>query len=172
MAMHRVRFHPDQSTGTEPRRLNLLLSSPSWKQECQDKCWARHLPALLEPLGISSLRAGSGRQATQLIQQHKIHIAVVDLSVPFDDMTTPDAQAEAGDRILALLARLPEPPPTVVVRPIRTHRAGTRELSAALKAGAFAVIDSPSDNLGVETLLEVLRRCLARHYANRWPSAS
>jgi len=144
-------------------RLNLLLSYAGWKEDP----WVDRLPRLLEPMGVRSLRAETGAQATQVIRStSQIHIAVVDLGLPLDD--GPSAE-EAGPRLLDLLARLNQPPPTVVVKRSRTHRDDSREINAALRAGAFAVIDRPHDVHGLEILLEVLRRCLRRHYQGRWP---
>ena len=42
-------------------RLNLLLSSGDYWREDD---WAAMLPRLLEPLGINTVRVGSGREAT------------------------------------------------------------------------------------------------------------
>jgi CheY-like chemotaxis protein len=146
-------------------RLNLLLSYAGWHPDP----WVERLPVLLEPMGIQSLRATTGRQASQVIQKSPIHIAVVDLGLPLDETAAGPSPEEAGPRLLELLARLSQPPPTVVVKRSRTHRDDSREIAAALRAGAFAVIDRPRDSRDLELLLEVLRRCLARHYQGRWP---
>jgi DNA-binding response OmpR family regulator len=146
-------------------RLNLLLSYAGW----QPDSWVERLPVLLEPMGIHSLRATTGKQASQVIQQAPIHIAVVDLGLPLDETSAGPSHEEAGPRLLELLARLSQPPPTVVVKRSRTHRDDSREMAAALRAGAFAVIDRPRDSRDLELLLEVLRRCLHRHYQGRWP---
>ena len=34
---------------------------------------------------------------------------------------------------------------------------------------AFAIIDRPRDATDLDLMLEVLRRCLARHYQGKWP---
>jgi DNA-binding response OmpR family regulator len=163
------RHHDDSSTpagpsgsGCGPGRLNLLLSYADWRSEA----WADQLPRLLSPMGVQALRAGTGHEATEVIRTYQVHVAVVDLALPLDD--SPTAQ-ESGPRILDLLARLDQPPPTVVVHRGRTQRDAARELSAALRAGVFAVIDRPCGTQGVEVLLEVLRRVLRRHYQGRWP---
>ena len=146
-------------------RLNLLLSFGGWQPES----WVDRLPRLLEPMGIRSVRAATGREATEVIRRvNPIHIAVVDLSLPLDGSNA-DPSEEGGSRLLDLLARLDQPPPTVVVKRSRGHRDDSREIAAALRAGAFAVIDRPREPSDVEILLEVLRRCLSRHYRGRWP---
>lgn len=147
-------------------RLNLLLSYGGWQRDS----WAEALPRLLEPLGVSSLRAGTAAQARDVIQRYPIHIAVVDLEVPLGGRA---ADAEPGGcRILELLSRLDAPPPTVVVKRARSHRDDRRDICAALRAGAFAVLDQPRTQRDTETLLEVLRRCLLRHYRGVWPGPS
>ena len=151
---------------TEPaNRLNLLLSYAGWQHES----WVDRLPRLLEPMGILSLRAGTGREASRVIDEHPIHIAVVDLSLPLEANSNPAAAPEAGPKLLDLLRRLDQPPPTVVIKRARSHRDDCREINAALRCGAFAVIDRPHTQSDLERLLEVLRRCLTRYYQGRWP---
>jgi len=151
-------------------RLNLLLSYSGW----QEDPWIERLPRMLEPLGVRSLKAGSGREATRVIERQPIHIAVVDLALPFEEVAASGAGGaceEAGPRLLDVLRRLEAPPPTVVVKRKKTQRDDRRELAASLRAGAFAVIDRPHTTNELESLLDVLRRILHRHYAGRWPSA-
>ena len=116
-------------------------------------------------VGNYSIRVTTGEGAARVISDHPIHIAVVDLTIPL----VPDGPARpGGSRILQLLRRLDQPPPTVVVRPRQpVARDSARGLAAALREGAFAVIDRP---LHLETMLEVMRRILRRHYADGWPT--
>ncbi len=161
------------STGSGPaNRLNLLLSCASWRSDS----WADRLPPLLEPMGVFSLRARSARQAEKVIRSVRVHIAVVDLGLPLDESASSPSQParaasgtteEAGPRILDLLARLEAPPPTVVIKGPRTARDDSRHLAAALRSGAFAVVDRTGAD--VEQMLEVLRRCLHRFYRGQWP---
>lgn len=144
-------------------RLNLLLSTGAW----QPDPWVQRLPRILEPIGVRSHIAASARSAQRVIQATPIHIAVVDLALPLDDTPTPED--EAGVQLLELLSRMPVPPPTVVIKRRRSARDDRREIHAALRMGAFAVVDRPNAQTELESLLEVLRRCLARHYAGRWP---
>lgn len=154
--------------GKDPCRLNLLLSCALWTPDP----WVERLPLLLEPMGIRSHRAATGSQATEVLRRvTPIHIAVVDLGLPLDD-STPAPAEEGGPRLLEILHRLEQPPPTVVVKRSRTHRDDSRDIAAALRAGAFAVIDRPRGTSDLEILLDVLRRCLLRHYQGRWPGLS
>jgi CheY-like chemotaxis protein len=145
-----------------PPRLNLLLSYGGWRDDALE----RQLPPLLRPMGVHCLEARSGSEAQTLLRRERIHVAVVDVSVPMgNDALGAD---EAGSRILQLLRRMENPPPTIVVRPAQpSRRDSTRGLHAMLAEGAFAVLDRP---FPVESLLDTLRRILQRHYAGAWPT--
>lgn len=150
-------------------RLNLLVSYGGWR----DASWADQLPRLLDPLGIHSIKVGSGRAATEVIRTMPVHIAVVDLAIPLEDRCEEPAggggDEPAGMRILQLLRRLDQPPPTVVVQqPAVSRRERDRVLTSALREGAFTVLESP---VHLETLLEVMRRIVRRHYADLWPAS-
>ena len=146
-------------------RLNLLLSYGGWENES----WVDRIPALLTPLGVTTHRARSARHATDVIQSTTIHIAVVDLGLPFDVSPSPNIADEAGTRVLELLRRLPNQPPSLVIKRARTQREDAREMAAALRCGAFTVLDRPRASRDLEMLLEALRRCLVRHYGGQWP---
>lgn len=129
--------------------------------------FADQLPAILGPLGIDCHRCRSGIEATEFLRQAPVHIAIVDLSIPME--AGPERVAPAGPRVLQLLQRLHQPPPTVVVRPPQPcYRDSARGLSDALRNGAFAVMDGP---VRIESMLEVLRRVVRRHYRDHWPAA-
>ncbi|MFN0010696.1 MAG: hypothetical protein ACKVS8_03530 [Phycisphaerales bacterium] len=150
-------------------RLNLLLSCASWR----DDTWADRLPCLLEPMGISAVRAMTARHAERVIRSTPIHIAIVDLGLPLDEAcdagaTAAGVEGEAGTRVLDLLARLTDPVPTVIIQAPRSQRDGRRTMAAALNCGAFAVVDRAAADL--EFMLGVMRRCLDRHYGSRWPT--
>lgn len=173
--MVNVRFHPDPETGPSGgtpggggARLNLLLSYAGWQP---DPLISR-LPTLLQPMGIRSLTASTGREASSVIQANRVHIALVDLALPLDKARSIDEApefAEGGPRLLELLARLDEPPPVVAVKRSRSARDDARDIAAALRLGAFAVVDRPETTGDLNMILDVLRRCLARFYKGRWP---
>ncbi|MBS0189542.1 MAG: hypothetical protein U0573_08930 [Phycisphaerales bacterium] len=165
-----VSGHPDNPASSQPcaagPRLNLLLSYAGWHPDP----WVDRLPRLLEPMGVISHRAGSGKQAQDVIKSVPIHIAVVDLGLPLDVAAGPAPELEEGGaRLLELLHRMTTPPPTVVVKRARSARDDHREMAQALRLGAFAVVDRPHDANDLNVLLEVLRRCLCRFYQGRWP---
>ncbi len=161
---------PSAGNGAAPAgsggRLNLLLSSGDYWREDD---WAALLPRLLEPLGINTVRVGSGREATSVLQATPVHIAVVDLALPLNPAApsfTEIEEQEGGYRLLEMLGRLPCPPPTLVVKRRKTRRDDARELHAALQARAFAVIERP---VRMDIVLEAMRRVLTRYHSGKWP---
>ena len=158
-----------QDEGAGQTRLNLLLTYGGWRE----RSFVDQLPRLLSPMGIRSIRAESGEEAEQIIRNHQVHIAVVDLAIPLrkicdDTAPIPTCMTQGGSRMLQLLRHLDHQPPTVVIRPPEpSPGASARSLLHSLKEGAFAVLDRPVD---LEHMLEVMRRILRRHYANVWPS--
>lgn len=146
-------------------RLTLLLSWADWRPST----WVQTIPPLLEPLGVTSVRAGSARDAERVIRSQRVHIAVVDLGLPLD-RRAPEARPSAdhaGTRVLELLRRLDDPPPTVVLKDPHTSRDEARHLRAALDCDAFAVVDRAAAD--AETMLKVLMRAMERYYRGRWP---
>lgn len=156
----------DGSAGRAGGRLSLLVTAGGWAGGWREN-FAEQLPRLLEPLGIDCHRCRSGVEATEFLRRAAVHIAIVDLSIPMDPAEA--RSAPAGPRVLQLLRRLDQPPPTVVVRPPQPNsRESARGLADALRDGAFCVMDGP---VRLESLLEVLRRVVRRHYRDHWPAA-
>ncbi|MFT3684400.1 MAG: hypothetical protein QM783_05635 [Phycisphaerales bacterium] len=125
---------------------------------------------------MQAVHATSARQAERIIRTTEVHLAVVDLSTPMDDVaagTNYDADAmthleEAGTRILELLSRLHQAPPTVVLKSPQQSRDEHRQVHHALRCNAFAVVDRTAADL--ETMLAVMHRALNRFYKDRWPN--
>ncbi len=159
-----------QGAPASDRRLNLLLTYGGWRENA----FADQIPLLLNRIGIRCFRAESGDEASDVIRRELVHIAVIDWSIP---MHPTRAQAggraapavTAGPRVLQLLKRLDQPPPTIVVRPRQSDAAeSTRTLAEALRDGAFTVLDDP---VPLETMLQALERVVHRHYRDHWPAA-
>lgn len=187
--MSPFRTHLEPSLTAAGGRLNLLLSWGGWHTDS----WADRLPMLLQPMGVTCVRATTAREAEHVIRTLPVHIAVVDLGLPMDapslstslprsvqsrPVQAPPAPTsrpepepsneEAGSRILELLRRLDAPPPTVVVKSPRAAADARRDMAAALRCDVFAVVDRTSADL--EVMLKVLHRCFDRFYQGRWPN--
>lgn len=146
-----------------PSRLNLLIADGAW----QPDSFVHQLPPLLSPLGVRCLPARSAVEADRMARSEKVHIAVIDLSIPFD--ASPCGSEPAGSRVIELLRRSAQPPAMVLVRPrcpsAKVHRRG---LVDALGWGAFAVVERP---VPVEDLLKLLHAVVARRFNDRWPES-
>ena len=175
-----LRLHspdPADSAASAPdarvRRLNLLLTYGGWREHA----FADQLPLILDRFGIRCIRAESGDEASDVIRCERVHIAVIDLSIPMHPThpTHPSRAAAgarsvpAGPRVLQLLRRLDAPPPTIVVRPRPADPTeGARTLTDALRDGAFTVLDDP---VPIESMLQALERVVRRHYRDHWTAA-
>jgi CheY-like chemotaxis protein len=76
-------------------RLNLLLTHEEHKPFA-GQAWYQTLTQLLAPMGVRTFEATSGQQAVDLIEQHPIHLAVVDTRLP----------AISGINVLQLVQKL------------------------------------------------------------------
>jgi DNA-binding NarL/FixJ family response regulator len=142
-------------------RLNLLLSTAPWRPDP----WAEALPRVLEPMGVTSIRASSAREAERVIRSTPVHVAVVDLTLPMDERDP--CGESAGGRVLELLSRLEQAPPTLVLKGPSVARTEQRHMQTALRCNAFAIVDRTGADL--EVMLQLMQRVMARHYQGRWP---
>ena len=146
-----------------PSRLNLLIADGAWQQDS----FVHQLPPLLGPLGVRCLSARSALEVDRVARTERVHIAVIDLSIPVD--STPGCSEPAGGRVIELLRRISSPPAMLVVRPRSpSPRLQRRGLVDALSWGAFAVVDRP---VPVERMLKLLHAVVARRFNDRWPGS-
>lgn len=151
-------------------RLNVLLTEDRPRG---DGHWSHHLPRLLEPFGVHTHVAHSGRQAIDFAERHPIHAAVVDLSTPIESprpgrISGTTLDPASGLWLIELLRRLPNKPPFVVVTsPMVDQAQLSRVLHQALKAGAFSVLNRPAS---LDEVLTVFKRLVDTFYAGTWPT--
>lgn len=144
------------------RRFNVLLTLD---REHGSEHWTHQLSQLLEPQGVHTLVARTGREVAELVRQLPVHAAVLDMNLPLGEDS--GSWSSGGMWALELIRRLPDRPPVVVLRPPSAmQRQAERMLAEALRMGAFSVLDKP---VGVEDVLSVFRRLLDRQYRGRWP---
>jgi CheY-like chemotaxis protein len=114
--------------------------------------WHQTVRQLLEPQGVQTLSARSGREALSLIESRQIHVAVLDAQMP----------QLGGMQVVRRLRDLPKPPPAILVANDLTSQL----LREALSMHVFSVLSKPVD---FNVLLDALARVLKRHYESRWP---
>jgi CheY-like chemotaxis protein len=114
--------------------------------------WHQTVRQLLEPQGVQTLSARSGREALSMIASRPIHVAVLDAQMP----------QLGGLQVVRRLRDLPKPPPAILVADDLTSHL----LREALSVHVFSVLSKPVD---FNVLLDALARVLKRHYESRWP---
>jgi CheY-like chemotaxis protein len=107
---------------------------------------------LLEPQGVQTLSARSGREALNLIESQPVHVAVLDAQMPQLN----------GLQVVRRLQEFPKAPPAILLANDLTSYL----LREALSMHVFSVLSKPVD---FNVLLDSLARVLRRHYESRWP---
>jgi len=119
--------------------------------------WHETVMRLLEPQGVHSLVAHSGREALGLLESADIHAAVLDTNMP----------QLGGLQVIKLMREMRGrmPPPAILL----TQSLSNSLLREALGMHVFSVLSKPVD---FNLLLDALARLLRRYHENRWPSES
>ena len=133
-------------------RFSVLLSQG---QDAGAQAWQDTVRRLLEPHGVTTLAARSGREALDLIQQTQIHVAVLDQQMP----------QLGGLQVIKIMRDLPAAPPSILLAQHLTDHL----LHEALGMRVFSVLSKPVD---LNMLLDTLARVLRRHYKSKWPTDS
>ena len=138
---------------THPSRFTVLLAN-------EQEVWHDHVRRLLEPQGVQTLSARSGREALDLIERRPIHVAVLDAQMP----------QLGGLQVIRMMRELQKadpnragkaPPAILLANDLTSHL-----LREALMMHVFSVLSKPVD---LNVLLDSLARVMRRHYESRWP---
>ena len=131
---------------SQPSRFKVLLAN-------EQEGWHQTVRQLLEPQGVQTLSARSGREALELIESTPVHVAVLDMQMP----------QLGGLQVIKLMRDIKAPPPSILLANHLTDHL----LHDALGLRVFSVLSKPVD---LNLLLDALARVMRRHYASRWPS--
>lgn len=118
--------------------------------------WPNHVRALLEPQGVHTLTARTGREALNVLESTQIHLAVLDANMP----------GLGGLQVIKLLRehqRGKAPPSILLSQHLTTHL-----LHDALGMQVFSVLSKPVD---LNLLLDTMARVLKRYHESRWPGS-
>ena len=131
---------------TEHRRFTVLLAN-------DQEGWHQTVRGLLEPQGVQTISARSGREALAVMESQPIHLAVLDHQMP----------QLGGLQVIKLVRELhKDAPPAILL----AHDLTSHLLREALGMHVFSVLSKPVDpNL----LLDAMARVMRRHYESRWP---
>jgi DNA-binding NtrC family response regulator len=126
-------------------RLTVLLAD-------EQEGWHQTIRGLLEPQGVQTLTARSGREALDLIETRPVHVAVLDQSMP----------QLGGLQVVKLMRERKNAPPAILLANQLTNHL----LREALSMQVFTVLGKPVD---FNVLLDALARVLRRYHESRWP---
>src|SRR5690348_6316769 len=119
--------------------------------------WHQTVRGLLEPQGVQTLSARSGREALQMIEHQSVHVAVLDQQMP----------QLGGLQVIKLMREMHKsgfraPPAILLANQLTNHL-----LHEALGMHVFTVLAKPVD---FNLLLDALARVLRRYHESRWPT--
>jgi len=134
-----------QTDKNPSHRLTVLLAD-------QSDGWAVTIRKLLEPQGVQTIAAHTGREALRLIESGSIHVAILDQQMPQMN----------GMAVVKRMRDLPMAPPAILLAEHLTNHL----LHEALGMKVFSVLSKPVD---FNQLLDSLARVMKRHYESRWP---
>jgi len=135
-------------TPASNNRLTVLLAN-------EQEGWHQTVRGLLEPQGVQTLVARSGREALNLIESQPIHVAVLDQQMP----------QLGGLQVIRLMRDLKKDPPTAAI--LLANQLTNHLLHDALAMHVFTVLAKPVD---FNVLLDSLARVLRRYHESRWPN--
>jgi len=141
----------------QPGRFKVLLAN-------EQEGWHQTVRRLLEPQGVQTLSARSGREALELIESTPVHVAVLDAQMPqlggmqVIRMMREMHPAEPGR---PGAGRLEVPAAILLANDLNSHL-----LREALSMHVFSVLSKPVD---FNVLLDALARVLRRYHESRWP---
>src|SRR6187401_2671722 len=119
-------------------RLTVLLAN-------EQESWHQTVRGLLEPQGVQTLSARSGREALHLIESKPIHVAVLDQQMP----------QLGGLQVIKLMREMKFAPPAILLANQLTNNL----LHEALGMHVFTVLTKPVDfNVLLDSLARVLKR--------------
>jgi DNA-binding NtrC family response regulator len=107
----------------------------------------------LEPQGVHTILARSGREALDLIESTPLHAVVLDMRMP----------GLGGLQVIKLMRELHKAIPAILL----TDQLNNHLLREALGMKVFSVLTKPVD---FNLLLDALARVLRRYHENRWPA--
>ena len=144
---HPVRVAMVQTPASN-NRLTVLLAN-------EQEGWHQTVRGLLEPQGVQTLVARSGREALNLIESQPVHVAVLDQQMP----------QLGGLQVIRLMRDLKKDPPTAAI--LLANQLTNHLLHDALAMHVFTVLAKPVD---FNVLLDSLARVLRRYHESRWPN--
>jgi len=121
----------------------------------EQEAWHKTVRGLLEPQGVQTVTARTGREALRMIESQPIHVAVLDTQMP----------QLGGLQVIRLIREMQRAPVTILL----TDHLTNYLLREALGMQVFSVLSKPVD---LNLLLDSMARVLRRYHENRWPTGN
>src|SRR6476469_7933619 len=139
--------HRSMVQASDTNRFTVLLAN-------EQEGWHQTVRGVLEPQGVQTVAARSGREALELIETTPVHVAVLDMQMP----------QLGGMQVVRMMrdARGGEVPPAILL----ANELNSHLLREALSMHVFSVLSKPVD---FNVLLDALARVLRRYHESRWP---
>ena len=137
---------------SQPGRFKVLLAN-------EQEGWHQTVRRLLEPQGVQTLSARSGREALELIESTPVHVAVLVIQMP----------QLGGMQVIRMMRDARQGDPGKVEIPaaiLLANDLNSHLLREALSMHVFSVLSKPVD---LNVLLDALARVLRRYHESRWP---
>ncbi len=131
---------------SDTNRFTVLLAN-------EQEGWHQTVRQLLEPQGVQTVAARSGREALELIENTPIHAAVLDMQMP----------QLGGLQVVKMMRELREKAPPAI---LLANDLSSTLLREAIGMHVFSVLSKPVD---FNVLLDALARVMRRYYESRWP---
>jgi DNA-binding NtrC family response regulator len=109
---------------SKPDSVNVLLSNADW-------AWPQAVAEIFQPRGFNALVASSAREIVQLISNHRIHLAILDMLM--EDLS--------GMQALKIIRQQDQLLPCILL----AQKPGEKLLADALALHAFSVLAKPVD---------------------------
>jgi len=118
----------------------------------ENEGWHQTVRQLLQPQGVQTITAHTGREVLDIVQREPIHVVVLDVQMP----------QLGGLQVIKMMREMKDAPPAILLANQLTQHL----LHDALAMHVFSVLSKPVD---LDVLLDSIARVVKRHYASRWP---
>ena len=133
---------------SQPRTVNVLLNSANW-------AWPQAVEEIFQPRGVNALLADNACDVVRLVDQNKIHLAILDIS----------RDEDSGMQTLRMIRKHDRLMPCILL----AHQFDTRLLAEALFLHAFSVMGKPVD---LNLLAGQVDRLFVKYYSSDMFAAS
>ena len=127
---------------SQPGTVNVVINNANW-------AWPQAVESIFQPRGVNALLADTASDVVRLVDQHKIHLTILDIS----------RDEHSGMQTLRMIRKHDRLMPCILL----THHFDTRLLAEALLLHAFSVMGKPVD---LNLLAGQVDRLFVKYYSS------